>query len=301
MERPSRPMQTLPSIPAPYALTETRHGLMLVNRNDLYMGQALLHYGECFELELQFMLSLLRKPGMVLDVGANMGIHTVPLARALAARGGTVVALEPQPIVFQQLCANLALNALMNVIALPYACGNENGPLIFDTPDYLRPGNFGGTEMRPADAAQTHQQVVQCARLDDLLPNEDIDFIKIDVEGFELEVLRGSSHLLERCKPILYVENDRVERSPQLIQWLLDHDYRMWWHFPPLYNPANFRGFEKNIYADLASTNMFCIPASLSIQVENFVEVTDPDFHPLAPGASLTEMLRQQQQAAGNT
>jgi FkbM family methyltransferase len=51
-----------------------------------------------------------------------MGIHTVPLAQALQEQGRRLVAFEPQPVIFQQLCANLALNGLMNVTAWPFAC-----------------------------------------------------------------------------------------------------------------------------------------------------------------------------------
>jgi hypothetical protein len=66
-------------VAAPYELTETKHGTMLVNRNDFYMGQSLLVYGECSELELMFLLTLAKNPGLVIEVGANMGMHTIPM------------------------------------------------------------------------------------------------------------------------------------------------------------------------------------------------------------------------------
>jgi FkbM family methyltransferase len=266
----------------PYELVATRHGTMLVNRNDVYMGQALMLYGECCEIELQFLLTLIRQPGLIVEVGANMGIHTVPMGAQLASESRTLFAFEPQPVIFQQLCANLALNGLMNVRALPYACGSENGPLMFETPDYFNIGNFGGTSMHNSLPASSRRELVQCVRLDAILAEGTVGVIKIDVEGHELEVLKGSEGILERCHPLLYVENDRIEKSPALIQWLLEREYRLWWHLPPLFNPENFRGVPENCYPGTRSFNMLGVPRSSKIPVEGSMEILDCNDHPLA-------------------
>lgn len=265
----------------PYALTETKHGLMLVNKNDYYMGQALLAYGECQELELQFLLTLSKNPGLVVEVGANMGIHTVPLAAALAKAGRTLYTFEPQPVIFQQLCANLALNGLTNVRAFPYACGSKNGALMFDIPDYRKSGNFGSTEMKELQTASPKQEVVQCVCLDDLIGDGQVGLLKVDVEGFELEVLKGCKGLLARCHPFLYVENDRADKSPALIQWLLDHDYRLWWHIPTLFNPQNYRGVAENRYGLVVSLNMLGLHKSNKLQIGGMAEILDSNDYPI--------------------
>jgi FkbM family methyltransferase len=269
-------------VAAPYELTSTRHGMMLVNRNDFYMGQALLLYGECCEMESQFLLTLIRRPGLIVEVGANMGIHTVPMGAQLAKQNRTLFAFEPQPVIFQQLCANLALNGLMNVRALPYACGSENGPLVFEVPDYLSLGNFGAASMQSSLPASSRREVVQCVRLDAILAEGAVGVIKIDVEGHELEVLKGSEGIFARCHPLLYVENDRIESSPALIQWLLDRDYRLWWHLPPLFNPQNFRGVPENRYPEVLSFNMLGVHKSANASIEGMAEIRDCNDHPLA-------------------
>jgi FkbM family methyltransferase len=268
-------------VSAPYELAETRHGTMLVNRNDYFMGQSLLVYGECSELELMFLLTLAKNPGLVVEVGANMGIHTIPLAATLARQGRMLYTFEPQPIIFQQLCANLALNALANVRAYPYACGSENTALMFEIPDYTKPGNFGATELRPLQPASTRQETVQCVRLDDLLADAQIGLLKIDAEGAELDVLKGSERLLARCQPFLYVENDRLDKSPALIQWLFDHDYRLWWHIPPIFNPNNYRGVTENRYGAALSFNMLGLHKSSAGNIAGMIEVLDAHEHPV--------------------
>jgi FkbM family methyltransferase len=265
----------------PYQLVPSKHGPMLVNRHDVYMGQAYLKYGEYSELELQFLRIMLQFPGLVIEIGANMGALTIPLAAELARQGREMLVFEPQPVIFQQLCANLALNGLMNVKALPYACGKANGAVQFAVPDYRTRGNFGATEMQAGPVGAQRKETVQCVRLDDLVGSANVGVIKIDVEGFELDVLQGAVTTLERCKPVLYVENDRVEQSAALIQWLMDHDYQLWWHLPPLFNPDNHLGVKEDAYPGIHSINMLCVPRSRSANIEGLPQIVDTSFHPL--------------------
>jgi hypothetical protein len=99
---------------------------------------------------------------------------------------------------------------------------------------------------------------VNVIRLDGLRL-EHCHFIKIDVEGMELLVLQGASALIERFKPILYVENDRAQKSDALIKHLAAIGYRLHWHTPPLFNPQNFLKNPKNNFGNIVSANMLCL------------------------------------------
>jgi FkbM family methyltransferase len=270
-----------------YRLVPTRHGSMLVNRNDIFMGQSFLHYGECCQAEIAVLLQLIASPqslpGLVVEVGSNMGVHTVPMAAALGQLGRRMLAIEPQPVLFQQLCANLALNGLLNVRGLPYACGSEEGELCFRRPEYEHAGNFGAIEMRPLDSLTIQPEIerVPCRRLDELVEPEPVALIKLDVEGYELTVLQGAHALLERNHPVLYLENDRLESSESLIRWLLDRGYRLWWHTPPAFNPDNFLSNAVNIYGDVASINMIALHRSHPASIDGLPEITNPVDHPL--------------------
>ncbi|MFL9914336.1 FkbM family methyltransferase [Paraburkholderia fungorum] len=272
-------MVTPSSVPLPLGehtqLVQTRHGWMLANPNDFYLGRALIEYGECSELESAVLRQLLVRPGIVVEVGANIGVHTVPLAREAQARRQVLVAFEPQPVIFQNLCANLAANELRNVLAWPYACGAGAGTLHFARPDYDAPGNFGGVSMQTEAGANTI--AVPCVRLDDVLRSHTVGLLKIDVEGFELSALQGAEETIARSRPVIYVENDRLDRSQALIEWLWSKEYRMWWHLPPLFNPGNFFGRAENIYGRLLSCNMLALPRELEMEIEGFVEVTEAD------------------------
>jgi len=173
----------------------------------------------------------------------------------------------------------------MNVTAWPHACGEAPGVVTFTRPDYLKSGNFGGISMSsPGSVAGTISLQVPCIRLDDLLGRERVGLLKIDVEGFELRVLKGSSELIQRSRPLLYVENDRIEQSQELIEWLWGKDYNLWWHTPPLFNPQNFFGVKKNLYGRVASFNMLGVPREVKVGVPaQLRRVEDSSYHPLRP------------------
>jgi hypothetical protein len=101
-------------------LVKARHGWFLANRYDEFVGAALIRYGEYGEIEHAFLTSLLAPGDSVIEVGANIGSHTVGLAKRVGPTG-SVIAIEAQPAIFRILCANLALNGLSNV--MPHACG----------------------------------------------------------------------------------------------------------------------------------------------------------------------------------
>ena len=257
-------------------LVEGRHGSFVYNLHDHYVGKALEFYGEYCEPEIQLFLQLISVGGDVIEIGANIGTHTVPLARAPS--GARVHAFEPQPVVFQNLCANLSVNCCENVLAWPMAVSSERGRLIVPAVDYGQAGNFGAVSL----AAEGPGLPVEVTTLDSYAADlASICLIKADVEGMEREVLLGAKQTIQRCRPILYLENDRVKQSKALIETCWELGYRLYWHTPMLYNPDNFFGNPENIYVGVAAFNMLCVPNESAMQVTEAQMITDSGHHPL--------------------
>lgn len=233
-------------------IVEARYGKMLVNVHDTYVGRSFLKYGEFSEYEVELFKWAIR-PGMnVVDVGANIGAHTVVFSE-LVGNDGKVLAFEPQPHLFHMLCANVALNELRNVSCYQEAIG-DGSSVPFAEVDLDQENNMGGLSLPSIKADRrivTNELDVPC------------HFLKIDVEGMELEVLRGAAGMIGQCKPMLYVENDWPDKSKALIEFINDLGYKAYWHLAPLYHEKNVRGVEENLWPGVVSINMLCIPAEV--------------------------------------
>jgi len=243
---------------------------MMFLPNDLYAGRSLDLYGEYSEGETVLFHEIVR-PGMVIvEAGANIGGHTVCLSEAVGANG-LVYAFEPQRVIFQMLCGNVALNRQRNVVARQAALGSKPGCLGVPPVDYTQENNFGGVSL----GAEAFGEGVEVVTLDALrLPR--CDFIKIDVEGMEEEVLQGAAATLAAHNPVLYVENDREGKSASLIAWLMEHGYRLYWHLPALFNPENYFSEQRNVFGNTVSVNMLCIPASSDAVMNNLHPIRSP-------------------------
>jgi FkbM family methyltransferase len=252
-------------------LSRTRHGLMLFNRHDQYIGRSLELYGEFSEDEIILLERFVRPGDTVIDGGANIGTHSIPLARMVGAEG-RVLAFEPQRLVFQSLCANVALNSLANVDCRQQALGATLGEIVVPRLDPNVPYNFGGVEL----GQHVRGERVPVVAIDSLsLPA--CHLIKLDVEGMEEAVLRGASETIRRHQPVLYVENDRKARSASLIAFIQSLGYRLFWHTPPLYREANYLGNPENVFAEIVSVNMLAVHAASGIAIDDLRPVAGPE------------------------
>ena len=261
------------------ALVFAKDGAFLVNRNDFYIGKSIEIYGEHGGLESAFLQSLVSEGDNVIEVGANIGSHTVGLAKAVGSRG-KVFAFEPQRACFALLQAQIALNRLGNIYANLEGVGSSKGRLWMPPVDYTKQGNFGAVSMLAEEIPGA--EALDVVVLDEKFGGIPCALIKIDVEGMEAEVIKGGVNLIRKQRPLLYVENDRLEKSKSLVSLLLDLGYRLWWHIPRLYNPNNYFGINENIYGAVSSFNMFCCPGNHA-SAAGLIEIKSPDDpHPLA-------------------
>jgi FkbM family methyltransferase len=233
----------------------TRHGPMLAFRGDAFIAACFARYGEYSRDEFE-LLAQIAKPGMtIVEVGANIGAFTVPLARKCAP--GVFYAFEPQQLVFQALCANLANNGIENVIATAEACGDQLGHAVVPPVDYAASRNPGGVSLVEDGSPGRRVAVITL----DSLAIPHCGLLKIDAEGFEPKVIRGATELNRRCRPALYVENDRLHQEKELIELIAGLGYRLYWHFPSI------AGDDELFGKRLTSRNMLCIPVERGTQV----------------------------------
>lgn len=249
---------------------DCRYGRFLVPKHDIYVGQALIRYGEYSQCELDILLQIARKNRRTVVVGANFGALAVPLAFASAE----VIALEPQRWMFQLLCANVVLNQLTNVKCLPCAAGERHGVVQVPVLDPAVISNFGALELETVQSWEgaEHFDTVSVIQIDRMARWE-MGLLVIDVEGMELDVLKGASATIANCRPIIAAEADRPLRNPLLFEWLRAQRYELFWARTPLFNPNNWRKDPENVYVTpeqvpIAAHNILAIPREMRMNVD---------------------------------
>ncbi|RGE42986.1 FkbM family methyltransferase [Comamonas testosteroni] len=233
---------------------------MIFNRHDNTIGRSLQHYGEWSEPETFLFTQFLTLGDVAVEAGANIGTHTVMLSQAVGD-SGKVYAFEPQRHSFQLLCTNLVINQRLNVHAHQWAIGDTDGRIDFPA---IAPGhddNFGAVSLLFASQAQQTESV-PVQRIDTLNLAR-VDFLKADVEGYEVQVLQGAMQTIERCRPILHLEylsHYSSDSSARYFELLAPLGYRLWFFISPLYNSQNHLGNPVNLFEGLWSFDMICIP-----------------------------------------
>lgn len=193
-------------LPAPdRVVCEMRGGYRLVLHPNADRLERRLYDARTYEpATLALFDAVLRAGDTVVDVGANIGLMTLHAATCVGERG-RVIAIEPHPNYHRRLVANAALNGLENVAAVRMAAGAESGQsTLYDVPSV----NIGRSSLIVPDAPHAAAAMVEVAPLDAILARQragPVRVLKIDVEGFELQVLRGARALLAAA-PIVCME-----------------------------------------------------------------------------------------------
>jgi FkbM family methyltransferase len=225
---------------------QTAYGPCKFYGKDQYIGKSLYAYGEWSGEECEKIISLAN--GLCLDVGANIGF----MSMALASTGLAVLAFEPQEELFRLLVEN---TANMPVVPFHMALGSNMGTAHIPKIMYGSNGNYGGVSLVKAGFA------TRPVRIDtiDNMNLEDVGFIKIDVEGYELEVLKGAEKTIKHWRPTMYIEDDREDKRAALHAFLEELGYSIEKHRPRLFRPNNFAGNPVDIWdVPYESHNIIC-------------------------------------------
>ena len=216
--------------------TTLAYGLsFLFPARDNAVGACLRNHGEFARVELDFFTDHAAGQGTLIDVGANIGAIALPFARARP--DWRVLAIEAHRGLHGLLAANALNNRLFNVEVFHAAAGAEPGLPDFPATPLSDEMNFGTLGFGRTATVTEH---VRMLTLDEIAP-ADTRLVKIDVEGYEPEVLRGARDLLGRRSAIWLAEASiqNPEPSAQTIRTLMEAGYAVHWLFAPFATPAS--------------------------------------------------------------
>jgi FkbM family methyltransferase len=244
----------------PNVLISCDYGSIIVNRYDSFIGAEISKSGYWAKDDIDLIKKLIRfrlkntSKICFYDVGANIGTHTLAIAKSF--QDNVVIrSFEAQRTVFYMLCGTIALNGLNNVKAENVAVSDENNNSIqIELPDYMHFNNFGGLELIAPihsdnqNMTKSHSELVATRTLDSY--DEYVDFLKIDIEGMEDKALRGAVKLIDRSRPICFIE-------------ILKTDVEFVTTF---FLSRNYIGFKKN-------NDLLLIPAESNVRLQGLERV----------------------------
>ena len=262
-----------------------RHGMLCHYSGDELIGASLAYYGEWAEEELYLLSSLIRPADTVVDVGANIGTHTLAFSR-FVGRTGHVLSIDGQHSAFALLTLNTFLNAAENVRCVQAIIGKECGVRMVPEEDATPPSNLGhfyfvdsadgqfdGRDLIPA-------LVVALDAFD--LPR--CNLIKIDAEGMELEVMSGAIRTIERFRPVIYFEQTSERHFLETFNFLQDSSYAAFWHVVNPFNRNNLMGESHNLFGGTCEIMILALPRERRNVLEKsgfaLNEISQPIYNP---------------------
>lgn len=242
-------------------LVNTRYGNMYIFMDDPTIGRSLDVYGEYCYPEMTTILSFCNQNSLVLDVGANIGTHTIAIAPYVAR----VVAFEPDPENIDLLSKNAGMQdpkVSKRIAITPIALGNDVREVgtVFD---------YGKTKL--VDKGNILQ-----TKLDNITGFPNVDFIKIDVEGMEYNVLQGAQNTIAYFRPKLFIEMQDASMNGLVFDLLSSLSYNMYWAPCATYNPDNHNKIKEDVFGKQHGVlNWLCTPTPIQTDLKPVQDRTD--------------------------
>ncbi|WP_300074624.1 FkbM family methyltransferase [uncultured Ruegeria sp.] len=230
---------------------QTRYGPFFIpNGNDL-ISESLRKYGEWAQSELNILCDFLRDGDTVVDGGACLGTHSRAFSHAVGSNG-QVISFEPttKNRQFLQLNANASLVANIDVRAAALGAQPGTGQVSQALED-----NAGGTRIAACETGGT----VTVVRLDDEVLGQ-VSFIKLDLEGSELEALQGANRILSQDRPVVFCEVLDLSGGAQIYKYMSERGYVSYGLITPAFRSDNFNKSEENVFFDSAECGLLFLP-----------------------------------------
>jgi len=160
-------------------------------------------YGAFSPMEIDFLMTILKKNDVVIELGSHIGSHTIPIAKKI--ENGMLIAFEPQRLVFQVLCSNLILNNLKNVYTYNYGIGKSNIDLCTETCE-SDTGGLSLTTLKETNKLENMIKVRKISEFPEINNLQRLDLLFMDVERMEFDVLSEFDCLIKKFLPNIFVE-----------------------------------------------------------------------------------------------
>lgn len=245
-----------------YKMYTTDFGPMFHLATDECIGRSLDVYGHWALDEIALMQTLLlpNSRGSFLDLGANIGTHSIAIARLFP--GINVHSFEAQLGIFQILASNVMINGLSNVISHYNLVGSKT-ELVKVRPYSPIPGNMGavGFEFVTNNDGETLTHLMASVAVDDMIPRgEPVALLKVDLEGMELIALEGLQRIFTQDRPIIYFEHNDRSIDNSLFSYFHSRNYNLYWHVNYPFFSENSKHSNIDIFGGSVEVSIVGVP-----------------------------------------
>lgn len=220
---------------------------------DDLISNSLRQYGEWAQCEIETLCSFIKAGDTVVDAGAYIGTHSRAFS-AQVGKNGKVFAFEPAPDSFEILAHNARCAPLQNIHVMNFGLGatRESRVLHVEEEQHNR-ASATAAGKHSIDDIQIQVQPLDSSNM----PR--VNFMKVDVEGMELQLLQGAEHTIRRDLPILFLEVNTLQGSYEFLHWANEHGYAAFGINVPAFNPYNYSGQTVNIFGSAREVALLLI------------------------------------------
>jgi FkbM family methyltransferase len=240
------------------AVAECRWGIVQYLPDQIPIGDSLSWYGEFLQPQLDLLSRLIRPGGTVLEVGAGVGAHALPLATALGPDGHLIL-YESNHVARRLLQQNFGANTLRNVTFMRRQLGGKSESSA---------GGEGANAARPAPEDTIVETV-------DDLQLEQLHLLKVDEGAVATPVIEGARETMWRLRPALFLAAQDEDALGQLTRLARDCAYRCWKIETPMFNPDNFNRRQNDIFDGRRALALLALPeeSEVTVSLDRFVEL----------------------------
>lgn len=252
---------------------DTRYGAMEVVDSDSIVSESLRVYGEWAQHEIDWIKFAIEPGSVVLDIGAFIGTHTLAFSR-FVGNSGRVLSFEPQTNSFATLARNVESNELQNVEIFNVGVSDSCRSIVLNNQRGGNIRNYGGLKLLFDSNLSSTSVGIEILTIDTLnLPT--LSVVKIDVEGMELEVLKGGVETIRGLKPTIFVECNDIQSGVKIKAFADELGYLVFGNLSEAFNSQNFKGASENIFEGACEVTLLLIPSHRKSDFGALIERSD--------------------------
>ncbi len=254
----------LPSV-SEKCIIKSRHGYSIVVDPSEHIGGIIFRRGSYEEGLLQILWRLISYGDTVVDVGANTGQISLHAAYKLDG-SGKVISFEPEEKNYNMLCKAVDINDFRNINTVKEALGSEEGEMELYMEEEENRGSYALRNISSGSSSK-----VKVGTLNNYVREnniESVDLIKIDVEGFEMEVLKGADKVItRRTAPVCIIEYNNCD---DIINYMLElNDYQVYYMCPSKFEPSKLVKYDKKTNIPQFENLFFLMPSHIDKMDKN--------------------------------